>query len=248
MKDYEIELTPETAAKKFFLRELLSFFIEKRKKVFADEPITFAVTDFADFIEQKKIKSVMSNTLNFSFIKAHLEACKKISKRDKDLELIDPKQPLLRFTTNKASFVVTCEIESLKRTNAWFTAWLKDGTQWEEKKTSVFKETGKHKITFLGKSTKDSLGLKERGIFSGLANKFNKPCSYGELFDSVVKLYEYDQEKKTNLLSKVYTAKQKRQYIDDGIQAMRKKLYELSGKPDTILAVPGRKSEYILTY
>ena len=37
-------------------------------------------------------------------------------------------------------------------------------------------------------------------------------------------------------------------YIDDGIQALRKKLCELSGKPDVIRTVPGRKTKYVLTY
>ncbi len=40
-------------------------FLEKRKQVFGDEPFVFSIDEFAEFIERKKFKNVMSHTLNF---------------------------------------------------------------------------------------------------------------------------------------------------------------------------------------
>lgn len=251
MKNYIPELTAEIATKKFYLRELLSFFLKKRKEVFGDEPFTFSVEEFEEFIESKKIKKVMSNTLNFDFIKAHLKSCDGLFKRNNKLRVIYPEQPILRFEAHKRdkSFGVDCNTQYINATIKYLTESLKDDKVWEEgKKKSLFQETHDHKIRFLNKTTKNSLEHKERGIFGTLAINFNKPCSYGEMFNVILNLNKSAPNKKEKLMHDYNSSEKKIGYIDDGIQALRKKLFEISGKPDAIKAVQGRNSEYILTY
>jgi len=250
MTDYIPELTAEVAAKKFYLRELLSFFLKKRKEVFGDGPFTFQIDEFVEFLESKKIKNVMSNTLNFNFIKAHLESCKDLLKRNNKLRVIYPEQPILNFKAHKrkGSFDVDCNTSYIETTIKFLNASLKDDRFWEEKKKSLFKETGDHKIKFLNIETKTSLGIKERGVFGTLASNFSKPCSYGDMFNNILLLNESAPDKRNKLILECNSIQKKRGYIDDGIQALRKRLYEISGKPDAIRVEPGKKSEYTLTY
>lgn len=251
MKNYIPELTAEIATKKFYLRELLVFFLEKRKEVFGDESFTFSIDEFVKFIEEKKFKNIMSNALNFDLIRAYLKAGESLFKRNNKLRVIYPEQPILRFKVHKRnkSFDVDCNTQYINTTIKYLTESLKDDKMWEEgKKKSLFQETQDHKIRFLNKTTKNSLEHKERGIFGTLAKNFNKPCPYGEMFDAILRLYEPAPSKKTKLMNDYNSPQKKRGYIDDGIQALRKKLYEISGKPDAIEAVTGRNSEYILTY
>lgn len=247
IKKFEIKLTAEAAAKKFFLRELFLFFIDKREEVFGDAPLQFSVDDFSLFLEKKKIKRVMSSTLNKDFIKAHLEVCKLINKRNRNLRVIYPIEPILKYRIKGDIFEVDCPTDYFDPIVRWITKSVKDG-DFEDKKRSFFRYTKDHKIAFQEKTTKGHLELKERGIFGTLVNNFNRPCTYGELYESVERMFGSKSDKKAKLKVDVISNKEKKQYIDDGIQAMRKKLYELSGKPDTIRAVRGRKSEYILTY
>lgn len=251
MKNYIPELPAEIATKKFYLRELLSFFLEKRKEIFGDEPFTFSVKEFEEFIESKKFKNVMSNTLNFDFIKAHLKSCDGLFKRNNKLRIIYPEKPILRFKANKRdkSFGVDCNTQYINTTIKFLNDSLKDDKVWGEgKKKSLFQETQDHKIRFLNKTTKNSLEHKERGIFGTLASNFNKYCSYGDMFNTILNLNESAPSKKEKLMRDHNSPKKKKRYIDDGIQALRKKLFEISGKPDAIQVVQGRRSEYILTY
>ena len=251
MTDYIPELTVEIATKKFYLRELLSFFLKKRTEVFGDSSFIFSVKEFEEFLESKKIKSVMSNTLNFDFIKAHLKSCDDIFKRDNNLRIIYPEQKILKFKAHKRTetFEINCNTQYINTTIKYLTGSLKDDKIWEEgKKKSLFQETQDHKIKFLNKTTKNFLENKERGIFRILAGNFNKPCSYGDMFDAILRLNESAPDKKAKLMCDYNSAERKKGYIDDGIQSLRKKLYEISGKPDAIKALPGRKSEYVLTY
>ena len=147
------------------------------------------------------------------------------------------------------SFNVDCNTQYINTTIKYLTASLKDDKMLEEgKKKSLFQETQDHKIKFLNKTTPNSLESKERGIFGVLASNFNKPCSYGDMFNIILNLNESASNKKAKLIRDYNSPEKKKRYIDDGIQALRKKLFEISGKPDTIKAVPGRKSNYILTY
>ena len=251
MTYYIPELTAEIATKKFYLRELLSFFLEKRKGVFGDESFIFLVKEFEEFIESKKIKNVMSNALNFDFIKAHLKAGESLFKRNNKLRVIYPEKPILKFKTNKKimSFNVICHTQYIKTAIKFLNDSLKDDKVWEEgKKKSLFQETQDHKIKFLNTTTKNSLEHKERGIFGVLAGNFNKPCSYGDMFNTILNLNESAPNKKEKLMNDYNSSEKKKRYIDDGIQALRKKLFEISGKPDAIKAAQGRNSEYILTY
>lgn len=251
MKNYIPELTAEIATKKFYLRELLVFFLEKRKEVFGDESFTFSIDEFAKFIEEKKFKNIMSNALNFDLIRAHLKAGESLSKLNNKLRVIYPEQPILSFKEHKrkVSFVVDCKTQYIKTTIKFLNDSLKDDKVWKEgKKKSLFQETKEHKIRFLNKTTKNSLEHKERGIFGTLASNFNKPCSYGDMFDTILNLNNSSSSKKAKLINNYNSPEKKKRYIDDGIQALRKKLYEISGKPDAIQALPGRMSKYILTY
>jgi hypothetical protein len=250
MIDYIPEITAEIAVKKFFLRELFLFFKEKRKGVILDKPFTFSVEEFANFVETKKFRNVMHDNLNYNFIKAHLESCKGLLKRNNKLRIIYPESPVLKFTPRKQinSFVVDCVTTYIETTIKFFDNSLKDDRLWDDKRKSLYRETREHKIRFLDKETKNSLENKERGIFSTLAGNFNKHCPYGDMFQNILNLYNLAPEKRLKLMHDYNSTEKQKRYIDDGIQALKKKLYEISGKSDAIKSVKGRKSNYVLTY
>ncbi len=248
-----IRITAEIAATKFFLRELLLFFIEKRGAVFGDGDFTFSIAEFSDFIRGKEFARVMGDDITFQKVREHLECCRIIKKRDHELKISTPPSPLLNYTaqTRRSEFTIKdCQTEYLKNAlrdinlalhiNDWQET---SGGRERGNAKTLFKETQGHALTFLEKTLEGTMSNKERAIFETLANAFGQNCSYINLFDKYRRL-----ERVNGTAVERQTAREKKESVNGGIQELRKKLYEISGNPNTIETLPGRTSMYRLVY
>ena len=269
LKDYFIDA--EVAAEKFFLRELLSFFIEKRKSVFADSDLTFSVEDFKEFTREKKLYNVMSQDITFEKIDAHLDICRNFFKRDGNNKMITPKSPILTYKKKPdINFFVISDCYSEYIKNALYDIgvslrthdWSQKGEQREDeetnvspeemsendnsdedKKISVYKKMEDHRISFNNRKTRNPLGNKECAFFDTLKNNFGTECPYTVLFNAYKRLGQFN-----GMSSEPLTPKDKKRCVNDGITSLNKKLYEISGNPNAIETIPGRASKYRLTY
>lgn len=251
-------LTAQIAAEKFYLRELFLFFIEKRGTVFGHFPeFRFSTPEFEEFIEQKKLSTIMNgnaNDITVEKVRWHLELCKNLMKLDKDLNIINPRSPLLSYTIedDRIFIIKDCQTKDLENAVRDIDIalcnddWSEEGEERQrDNKKTLFSLTQDHKIIFRGKSIKNPLDNKERALFIALTNKFSMPVSYEELFEAVKNMSRVNGG---ILKHKKYSDEMKKGFVNDGITELRKKLYELSGNPETIKTNEGRKSEYMLIY
>lgn len=250
-------ISPEVSATKFFLRELLLFFIEKRRAVFGDADFVFTVEEFQDFIKGKNFARVMGDDINAENVHAHLKNCKELKKRNRDLLIINPQTPILTYTKLSANGgsqrfnIKDCQTEYIKNAlrdidialsiNDWSVEGKK---RVAENKRSIFAETKDRELSFHGKITTRPLTTKERALFEALNAIFGEKCDYKIMFSKYKKMAGPGN----NLASEYRTAPQKKSFVNDGVQELKKRMYEISGNPNTIETLPGRNSEYRLIY
>lgn len=251
-------ISPEVSATKFFLRELLLFFIEKRRAVFGDADFVFTVEEFQKFIEGKKFARVMGEDINADNVHAHLKNCKELKKRNKENEIINPQTPILTYTKLAANDdsqrfkIKDCQTEYIKNALRDVDIAL-DINDWSVEgkkriighKKTFFTETQDRKLSFHGKDTASPISNREIVLFRSLKATFGMGCFYNTMFDRCI---EMGGPGGSNLASEHRSASQKKSFVNDGISELRKKLYEISGNPYTIETMPGKKSEYRLIY
>ena len=252
-----LEITAEVAARKFFLREMLFFFIEQRKKAIADSEFSFTLQDFSEYIKKMEFYKSMGDEINDKNIIEHLKILRKVfCKRNKNLSLKNPRTPLLVLKIKKIKgkplFVIEdCLTEDLENAIRFLDISLmlhhninsrvenedlniKIGSINSE---SLFGQDSKKRIIFVEKISEKPLGLKERAIFNTLKNNFNKEVNYSDIYISIAKLTKQTKPRE-----------KRKGYVNDGIVELKKKLYKISGNPQTIITIVGRESIYKLIY
>lgn len=232
------------AYEKFFLRQLITFFMKKRKKVFGDSDFEFTVEELKKYL--KKTKPIMAGEADRNLIAEHLKFMRQIYKRDDNLDIIQPRQTLIKFESADDGFLIKEGYTEHLRTalkSLDISIYLKERPELY-KDRSLFSLTNSSKIIFLDYVPENALGLKERAIFNTLRNNFNNYIDYHLLFNAVKNL---NNAEIGNVIFG-YDAQQKKKYINNGVTELRKKLYQISGNPDTIITSDEEVSSYRLIY
>jgi|GEM_PF-3217677 len=87
--------------KKFYIKELLQFLIEKRQNVVLDDGFIFTVQEFKNFIAKNKLPKEMFKQTSFYSIEESLKYLKEMDIRDVSGHIINPPLPLLNYISNK---------------------------------------------------------------------------------------------------------------------------------------------------
>lgn len=86
---------------KFYLRELLLFFMEKRQTVILDVDFVFSVEEFKKFIAKNKLSQEMFDRTSFYNIGVALDYLRNMDRRDIDGNILNPPIPLLNYIPGK---------------------------------------------------------------------------------------------------------------------------------------------------
>jgi len=240
----KIKLPAEIICRKFVIRELIRFFLEKRMETMGDDNFTFNSGEFNEYL--RKLEGNRATT-SAKDLKKMLRELKSFLKRDSDLKEIVPRTELLNYKITKTKITIkNCTTNDLTNTLRFIeiSIFLRERPE-DYKNESLFKITQDGKLRFVDRISENSLGLKERAIFLHLRKNFEKECDYKELFKKANEIQGASGKKLDN---KYKTAHNKKEYINNGIAELRKKLYKLSGNPNTIKTIKGRISEYKLIY
>jgi len=272
-------ISAKVAANKFFLRELIQFFIEKRKGVFGDSDFSFTKEDFKQYLTEKKYSSVM--IVSDELIKEHLDLVKNnFFARNIEMETIIPKVRVLNYevSSNNEFIIRGSNTEHLSYFRRFLDVSLDLGilddrisevnSDDEEggdaaseglsdrpaqlvsrSNETLFLITQSQQIQFLDRTTESALSIRERAVFLLLKRNFKNYHSYRDLFEAVSRMnYAAASQYSQNLSTLCRSASQKKTLINNTVLGLRKKLYELSGNPDTIQTKEGRISCYRLVY
>lgn len=259
VKNPELDISVEIAVEKFFLREMLFFFKEMRNKTMLDKPFTFTAKDFSSYVEKMHFSKIMSIYINDQHIKTSLKIMSdSFKRRDDKLHIISNNRgpiKLLDYTVENNNggvkfHIKNCETDFINNAIRYLDISLSlrnkddlDDDELERKieslnNESFFGQTANHCLTFCNTEKDIVLGAKERAIFNILKTHFKKDISYNDIFE------EYLQERGnqgTNIIDR-------KGYVNDGITELRKKLFKISGNPETIITKGGRESMYKLVY
>jgi hypothetical protein len=257
-----LKITAEQAVHKFFLREMLFFFIEKRQGVILDGPFSFTAKDFSKYIEEMEFSTTLGVYINNDHIKENLKILRdSFFKRDKLLRITTPIDPLLEFNTTGTGddmvFTISnCPTDYINNALRFLDISLMLISDVEDKERvddleiqrkiesinekSLFGQTQDHKLMFCNKSSDNPLGLKERAIFNILKNNFKEEVSANDIYQEIVV--------QNQATTTVRVGGGRNDYVNNGIRELRKKLWEISGNPVTIITTSGRVSTYKLVY
>ena len=236
-------LSAEVISAKFVLREIITFFLQKRLGAVGDEDIIFTNKELMSFIKEKK--SVIIKTTD---IKSYLNYLKNFNRRDEKGKEFEPHIKLLGFRKNKngVTTIKDCSTDNLK--NALraidISIYLKGMSEDYEEK-SLFEITQDGKLKFMDRISENPLRIKERAIFFYLRDNFNKECDYKDLFR---KANEAQRASGNSLYNDHRTASDKKTYINNGITQLRTKIIDISGNPYAIETIKERTSRYRLIY
>ncbi|MFA6586222.1 MAG: hypothetical protein WCS86_03635 [Candidatus Paceibacterota bacterium] len=259
-KGLSLKITAEVAVHKFFLREMLFFFIKKRQSAILDGSFSFNAKDFSEYIEKMKFSTTMGVYIDHNHIKENLKILRdSFFKRDKHLKIIIPMDPLLKFSTEGEGdatifTVVNCPTDYINNAlryldiSLMLTSEIDDKNKIEnlelERKIgsindeSLFGQTQDHKLTFCNRDYDRALGLKERAIFNILKRRFKREVGTSTIYREITILNQGTVRKSLN---------ERSGYVNDGVNELRKKLCEISGNPETIITRRGT-SIYKLIY
>lgn len=259
VKRINLKITAEVAIKKFFLREMLFFFIEQRNKVLGDSDFTFTAQDFSEYITKKEFSTTLGIYISSNNIEENLNLIRNdFFKRDKNLKIKEPRESLLTFEMsgtgdNKIFKIIDCQTDYINNTLRYLDISLMLINDVDDKKRvedlelqrkiesinggSLFGQTADHKIIFCNKSSERPLGLKERAIFNILKSNFKKEVEANDIYGAIERLTQ-----------RTVRAEEQKGHVNDGITELRKKLCEISGNPETIITIGGRISKYKLIY
>jgi len=236
-------LSAEVISAKFVLREIITFFLQKRLKVVGDKDIIFTNKELTSFI--KKEKSV---TIKKTDIKSCLNYLKNFNRRDEKGKEFEPHIKLLGFreNKNKTTTIKDCSTDNLKNALRFIdiSIYLKKRPK-DYKKKSLFEITQDGKLEFMERVSKNSLGIKERAIFYHLRKQFDKECNYKDLFKKANKAKKVSGK---SLYNDYRTANRKKTYINNGITELKAKIINISGNPYAIETIKSRTSKYKLIY
>jgi hypothetical protein len=87
--------------KKFYIKELLQFLLDKRQAVFLDDDFIFTVEEFKKFIAENKLPKEMFDKTTFYSIEESLKYLKEMDIRDAGGHIINTRLPLLEYVSNK---------------------------------------------------------------------------------------------------------------------------------------------------
>ena len=87
--------------KKFYIKELLQFFKEKRRGVVLDDDFIFSVEEFKKFIAENKLPQKMFDKTSFDSIEEALKYLKGMDVRDENNHIINPPLALLSYLPRK---------------------------------------------------------------------------------------------------------------------------------------------------
>lgn len=238
-------LTAEIIRTKFNIRELVIFLINKRQSVILDNDVVFTYDEYYEYQRQNNIKTNSNEELEKMLIYLG-----KLKQRTVNMKLIRPITPLLTYHEDEDEdednkFVVDVETTTLQNALRYIDilVYLEERPEEYEDK-SLFDNTQDNRVIFFDKITPRALELKERAIFRYLLKHFNRECDYIELFKAVLKI----KGPNNNLRSRYRLDSEKRDYINNGIRELRKKLFALSNNKNTIVTSSGRQSKYTLIY
>ena len=91
--------------KKFYIKELLQFLIEKRQTVILDGNFIFTVEEFKKFIAKNKLPKEMFVKTSFYSIEESLKYLKEMDIRDVSGHIINPPLPLLNYIALRLGFL-----------------------------------------------------------------------------------------------------------------------------------------------
>jgi len=256
-----LKITAEVAVKKFFLREMLFFFIEKRQNVILDSPFYFSAKDFSKYIEEMQFSTTIGVYVNHNYINENLKILQNsFLKRDKHLKIKIPMDPLLKFSTKGEGddmifTIVDCPTDYINNALRYLDISLMLASEVDDKNReenfelerkigsinteSLFGQTQDHKLIFCNEPSDRALGLKERAIFNILKKHFKTEVSASDIYEAIVEL---------NQGTTTARREERNGYVGDGVIELRKKLCKISGNPETIKTVSGRVSTYKLIY
>lgn len=230
---------PDTAYRKFGLRELLTFFLEKRKTVIADNDFSFTLEEVKTHL--KTVSSYLATEMTDDRLKDFLDILKNTTRRRKNLEIDDGAHKFLNYQRRGSSYSIKdCLTDHIINLLRYFdlTLGLHDPLHGELNKSrnrqSLFDETQDHKISFLGKT--ESMSNKDKAIFNALRKKFKNWVVYTDIYDKIITITRDNR------------AHDKNGYVSDGINELRNKLIKLSGNPHVIETKRERPVSYRLTY
>lgn len=237
-------LSAEVISAKFVLREIVTFFLQKRLGVVGDKDIIFTDRELISFIKENK-----HVTIKKTGIKSHLNYLKNFNRRDERGKEFEPHIKLLGFKENETKTATTikdCSTDNLKRALRYIdgSIYLKKRPEGYEKK-SLFEITQDGKLEFMERISKNSLKTKEKAIFYHLRKHFNEEYNYKDLFK---KANEAQKASGKSLYNDYRTAKERKKYINNGITQLKIKLTNISGNPYAIETIKKRTSKYKLVY
>ena len=261
VKLLSLKITAEVAVKKFFLREMLYFFIEQRNKILGDSDFTFTAQDFSEYIKRKEFSTTLGIYISNNTIEENLNLIKSdFLKRDKNIKIKEPREPLLTFgiegpRDNRIFKIMDCQTDYINNTLRYLdiSLMLIDNTEDKERiddlelqrkiesinDESLFGQTQDHRLIFCNKPSDRALGLKERAIFNILKNNFKTEVSANNIYEAILALTQRTTTTR---------GAERNGFVNDGVIELRKKLCEISGNPETIITASGRVSTYKLVY
>ncbi len=246
----------KTAYRKFFLRELLTFFIEKRSQVLADDDFSFSTGEFKNYLKVINKTAYFINEVTDENIKDVLAVCKKSSVRDHLLHIPVPPLPLLDYTPKRNHIfeIKNCFTEYLVNFLRFLDTSLnlgdwKDGASRNCSKfnKSCFDQTQDHKLIFLNKTTETSLSKKkESPVFNHLKRNFKVFCPWEEIYETII---GEAGMMRGSIESEDKGKAGKPGYVSDAVDKLREKLCHLSGYPEVIeTSKKGGETSFRLTY
>lgn len=258
-ENINLKITAEVAVHKFFLREMLFFFIKRRNDVLFDSDFSFTAKDFSNYIEKMQFSTTIGVYINDIHIINNLKILKNdFFRRDNNLKVIEPKKKFLNFTKkgtgdDKIFTITNCQTEHINNAIRYLDISLMLTSEVDDKKRidlelqrkiesineqSLFGQTPEHKLIFCNKIADRPLGSKEKAVFNVLKRNFKSNVNYIEIY----------REISNPITGTILPQTQQKDYVNGGITELRKKLFEISGNPETITTATGRDSIYKLIY